>query len=811
MVGKLVGIPYAYLNVSTQVRILFLCKLRTGEHRKTFMTQEALKDNGCGHINKKSTNNNFFEKAVSIEKLLIAWAQLKSNLDLLSSVNTEKIFYKINLKWFETTNKILLKGNFQYPRRRRLWIFRFSKTKLRPLAISNLWIKIIEKALLNSIEPFFEGAWEWFESTEENIRNLCQKEFLLSNDYKRTKKGWFVKSWFIKPVFKSCNHGFRQGRSPHSALKTIKEWSKNVVWLLDYDIKKAFDNVNRGRLKNIFLKYLNQPRIWLEIEKMINVGFAWELKEVVQGSVLVPFLLNVYMTEFDRFVTELSSLKDVSFLKPYLSNSEIMKEYSKNLGRYYSISIKPRQIFYTRYGSDFIIGIIGLKSFAIKIKNLVNMFLKSNLHLNIKKDILINRNSKGAKFLNYLIYLPTSNKTSKGAYNKMLSLAKYKRRVLARLRKSDEKLAKSTYYDIRRSLLAVYRKFSKSKGAILNKINQNFVINFFALSFRNNFLLTENPALKRWIKSSKDRSVVDLILTTKYMIENIKGLPLPLELDSEKLQKVKSLKEQFINGLNSLSINEFNGFSKNDKEKVLKAKKKMNIIIFQSKTIREQAIQLSNTSPLTKINTRSLSIIAPLKDIYEKLREAGFFHKKINRPCSNNTFIFFSDFGIVNLYSAVMHALILYYRAADNFNKVKSITAHLRKSCLFTLARKHKKNIAWAYKTYGNDVEIITEKISVKLPTRNFVFQLGKKFLVENSSLNFDFFSIMKKHAYYLGIEKSYFNQCAVKDCFNNDIEVHHVRKFKRKTSNSGTISVISKNGKFFYCIYGVLLAINCK
>jgi hypothetical protein len=160
VVGKLVGIPYVHLNILTRVQIPFLCRLRTGEHCKTFTTQEAFKDNGCGHIHKKITSDNFFEKAVSTEKLLIAWTQLKSNSGMLSSVDSQETLHKINLKWFETTSKTLLRGDFQYPTRRRLWVSKFSKTELRPLIISNPRIKVIEKALLNSIEPFFEGAWE---------------------------------------------------------------------------------------------------------------------------------------------------------------------------------------------------------------------------------------------------------------------------------------------------------------------------------------------------------------------------------------------------------------------------------------------------------------------------------------------------------------------------------------------------------------------------------------------------------------------------------------------------------------------------
>ena len=51
-----------------------------------------------------------------------------------------------------------------------------------------------------------------------------------------------------------------------------------------------------------------------------------------------------------------------------------------------------------------------------------------------------------------------------------------------------------------------------------------------------------------------------------------------------------------------------------------------------------------------------------------------------------------------------MCGLLSYYRATDNLSDVKVMLTHLRKSCIFTLARKHNKNKVWIYKNYGIDV-----------------------------------------------------------------------------------------------------------
>lgn len=82
------------------------------------------------------------------------------------------------------------------------------------------------------------------------------------------------------------------------------------MWFLGYEVKKAFDNINRNRLKNIFFKWVSEPRLWDEISKMFNVGILdmkcnIEKKSVFQGSVLFPFLFNVYMNELDLFMEKL--------------------------------------------------------------------------------------------------------------------------------------------------------------------------------------------------------------------------------------------------------------------------------------------------------------------------------------------------------------------------------------------------------------------------------------------------------------------------------------------------------------------------
>lgn len=109
----------------------------------------------------------------------------------------------------------------------------------------------------------------------------------------------------------------------------------------------------------------------------------------------------------------------------------------------------------------------------------------------------------------------------------------------------------------------------------------------------------------------------------------------------------------------------------------------------KSKPFQIKALELSRILTeifLSFINTRSVQILAPLKNILNNLRVQGFLHHIKKRPCSNRLFLLYSDFEIIKVYSELIYGLLYYYRAVDNFRNVKSLIFHLRKSCILTLS-----------------------------------------------------------------------------------------------------------------------------
>jgi hypothetical protein len=139
---------------------------------------------------------------VSPDRLKSAWYQLKSNPSMLIYGTSKETLNKIENSWFVKTSEKLIKGEFKYPLWRRVNIPK-SKTKneTRPIRIINLRVKIIERALLNSLEPIFEDAWSWRVVTKKEYEKLKSNLKIPNNDLKSNKTGYFIKNWAYEPLF----------------------------------------------------------------------------------------------------------------------------------------------------------------------------------------------------------------------------------------------------------------------------------------------------------------------------------------------------------------------------------------------------------------------------------------------------------------------------------------------------------------------------------------------------------------------------------------------------------------------------------
>jgi group II intron reverse transcriptase/maturase len=113
----------------------------------------------------------------------------------------------------------------------------------------------------------------------------------------------------LEPIYEQdfldCSYGFRPGRSCHQALDAL--WraimSMGGCWLIDADIAKFFDTLDKGHLRTMLDRRVRDGVIRRLIGKWLSAGVL-EAGEVwypetgtPQGGVISPLLSNLYLHE----------------------------------------------------------------------------------------------------------------------------------------------------------------------------------------------------------------------------------------------------------------------------------------------------------------------------------------------------------------------------------------------------------------------------------------------------------------------------------------------------------------------------------
>ena len=135
--------------------------------------------------------------------------------------------------------------------------------------------------------------------------------------------------------FHDGSYGFRQGRSPHDALRALREQciTEGIGWIVDADVCGYCDSIDRARLRDVVRKRVNDGRILRLIGKWLRAGvmeegvLSYPESGVVQGGVISPVLSNLFLHHV--------------------------------LDEWFEREVRPRlkgRCFWTRFADDFIIG-----------------------------------------------------------------------------------------------------------------------------------------------------------------------------------------------------------------------------------------------------------------------------------------------------------------------------------------------------------------------------------------------------------------------------------------------------------------------
>jgi group II intron reverse transcriptase/maturase len=244
-----------------------------------------------------------------------------------------------------------------------------------------------------------------------------------------------------EPTFSKYSHGFRPSKSCHTALDQIQRTYTGIKWFVEGDITGCFDNIDQHVLMNILRKKIRDEHFIGLIWKFLRAGYIenWQYNETysgaAQGSIISPLLANIYMNELDMYMQEYKvhfdkgekRLHNLEYMrarwkwnndkKLIESNwstltegerKEAMGSIKKERKVWTSLPSKVpmdqdyRRITYCRYADDFLVGMIGSRVDAEKIKSDIKKFLaeRLKLELSIEKTMVTHATDK-ARFLGY--------------------------------------------------------------------------------------------------------------------------------------------------------------------------------------------------------------------------------------------------------------------------------------------------------------------------------------------------------------------------------------------------------------------------
>ena len=246
--------------------------------------------------------------------------------------------------------------------------------------------------------------------------------------------------------FETTSHGFRPKRSCYTALLHIQKTFSGAKWFIEGDIKGFFDNIDHDVLVGILRERISDDRFIRLIRKFLKAGYVedWTFHNTYsgmpQGGIVSPILANIYLDKLDKYVKEYIRHFDMGTKRrPGKESNDLANERKRTVRKLKKVKdgtekaalvarLKAieqeraafpsgdemdgsyRRLKYIRYADDFILGVIGSKEDALRIKEDIKSFLSESLALELSEEkTLITHTGKSAKFLGYEITVTRNN------------------------------------------------------------------------------------------------------------------------------------------------------------------------------------------------------------------------------------------------------------------------------------------------------------------------------------------------------------------------------------------------------------------
>ena len=238
-----------------------------------------------------------------------------------------------------------------------------------------------------------------------------------------------------EPVFDSHSHGFRPGKSCHTALRQISSDFTGVVWFIEGDIQGCFDNINHEKLIEILSRKIKDSRFLNIIRQFLKAGYIenWKYNATYsgspQGGICSPILANIYLNELDKKFREIAErfdkprsayqtpeyhtaskeLKRLSYWIDHTDNEaerqELIDQHKAQKKAMRNLPCKPadnKKFTFVRYADDWLAGVCGTKAECEELKTEIAEFLSTELKLTLSEEkTLITHSSEKVRFIGY--------------------------------------------------------------------------------------------------------------------------------------------------------------------------------------------------------------------------------------------------------------------------------------------------------------------------------------------------------------------------------------------------------------------------
>lgn len=125
----------------------------------------------------------------------------------------------------------------------------------------------------------------------------------------------------IDPLFHVNSYGYRPGRSAHDAIAMVRRRSWEYDWVIEFDIKGLFDNIDHDLLLRALRKHCQTPWVLLYVKRWLTAPMFMPDGTLLerncgtpQGGVVSPLLANLFLHyAFDTWITR--NLPSVRFCR----------------------------------------------------------------------------------------------------------------------------------------------------------------------------------------------------------------------------------------------------------------------------------------------------------------------------------------------------------------------------------------------------------------------------------------------------------------------------------------------------------------